>query len=131
MITVPAAAGQQIRVSEFIGEFLGAIRCPKRVRLHVGIAVDEIFSNIVRHVRGKETVTVLIHEEEDPRAVGITFADTGIPFDPLTAAEPDVKAPAQKRQIGGLGLFMLKRIMDEVSYEYRDGQNILTVRKYL
>ncbi len=131
MIIVPASAQYQIRVSEFIGNFLGTIQCPKRDRLHVVIAVDEIFSNIVRHVRGEETVTVLIHEEEDPRAVEITFADTGIPFDPLSAAEPDVTAPAQKRQIGGLGLFMLKRIMDEVFYEYRDEKNILTVRKYL
>ena len=59
----------------------------------------------------------------------LVFADSGIPYDPLKKEDPDVTLPARERQIGGLGIFMTKRIMDETEYEYRDGKNILTLRK--
>ena len=61
----------------------------------------------------------------------IVFKDHGIPYNPLEKADPDVTLPAHKRKIGGLGIFMVKKVMDELSYEYKDGQNIMTIRKYL
>lgn len=130
-ITVPAALPQLVRISGFIGKYLDEIQCPEKARIYFRIAVDEVFSNIVRHSDAKkgDTVTVLVRTEEDPLSVVIMFRDEGPRFDPLAAAEPDVTASARKRRVGGLGLFMLKRIMDEVTYEYRDEQNILTIRK--
>lgn len=59
----------------------------------------------------------------------ITFIDNGVPFDPLKADDPDITLSAQERQIGGLGIYMVKQSMDEISYEYRNGQNILTIKK--
>ena len=71
------------------------------------------------------TITLL------PLAVRITFIDHGKPYDPLAKADPDVTLSAEDRQIGGLGIFMVKKTMDDVQYEYKDGQNILTVEKRL
>jgi anti-sigma regulatory factor (Ser/Thr protein kinase) len=63
--------------------------------------------------------------------VDITFIDNGIPYDPLAKADPDVTLSAEERQIGGLGIFMVKKSMDDVKYEYLDGHNILTLKKGL
>ncbi len=130
-IAVPAELSQLKQLSDFIGEFLDHVPCPGKSMVHIRIAVDEIFSNIARHSETGDTVSVTVRTDTDPRAVVITFADGTDRFDPLAAAAPDVTVPAGKRKIGGLGLFMLKKLMDEVSYEYRDSQNVLTIRKYL
>ena len=68
---------------------------------------------------------------EDPVSVTITFMDHGKPYDPLSRSDPDVTLSAEEREIGGLGVFITKKVTDEVVYEYRDGQNILTLRKNL
>ena len=68
---------------------------------------------------------------DDPVSVAITFLDHGTPYDPLAKKDPDIHLPADERDIGGLGIFMTKKLMDDVAYEYRDGQNILTLRKNL
>ena len=130
-MTVPAALPELERVQYFIGETLDGLHCSDKARMQIRIAVDEIFSNIVRHsdaLKG-DTVKVILHAEEETRTAEITFMDGSPRFDPLSAAEPDLTAPARKRAVGGLGLFMLKRMMDDASYEYRDGMNILTIRK--
>ena len=64
-----------------------------------------------------------------PISVIITFIDRGVPYDPLKKDDPDVTLSAEERAIGGLGIFMVKKTMDEITYEYRDGQNILRIRK--
>ena len=61
----------------------------------------------------------------------ITFIDRGVPYDPLNNATPDINLPAEDREIGGLGIFLTKKVMDDVSYEYKDGQNILMLKKQL
>ena len=68
--------------------------------------------------------------ENDPAGISITFTDSGKPYDPLKKEDPDITLSAEERNIGGLGIFMTKKIMDSVEYEYRDGQNNLTLRKY-
>ena len=55
--------------------------------------------------------------------------DNGVPYDPLAAKDPDTTLSAEERQIGGLGIYMVKKSMDEISYEYQDGKNILKIRK--
>ena len=72
-----------------------------------------------------------VETEQDPRIVVITFIDGGIPYDPLMAADPDVTQSAQERQLGGLGIYMVKKSMDAITYEYKDGKNILTIKKKL
>ncbi len=72
-----------------------------------------------------------VEVSEDPVTVTITFLDHGVPFDPLAKADPDLSLDAEERQIGGLGIFLTRQIMDDVAYAYKNGQNILTLKKKL
>ena len=103
--------------------------CPAAVKTKLMIAVDEIVSNIV-HYSGASDFTVEIDFPENPDAVKISFSDAGKAFDPLTEAKAaDVTASLEDRQVGGLGMFMVKKIMDDVDYVHENGRNVLTVRK--
>ena len=97
------------------------------------IATEEIFANIANYAYedGEGDVLVKISLEEDPKAMTICFIDSGIPYDPLAKPDPDIELSAAKRQIGGLGIFMVKQSMDEMHYERSDGHNILTIKKVL
>ncbi len=120
-------------VQAFVGERLEAADCPPKAKMQIDLAVEEIFVNIASYAYspGKGSATVRVEVSKEPVAVTITFVDHGVPYDPLAREDPDVKLSAGERQIGGLGIFMTKQIMDDVSYEYRDGQNILTLKKNL
>ena len=130
-ITVPATLENVETVTEFVNEQLNALRCPMPIRTQVDIAIDEVFSNIVRYAYspGEGPATVRVDAAEEPRRVVITFIDQGKPYNPLTTAAPDTTLSAKQRRIGGLCIYMVKKTMDEVAYEYRDGMNILTIRK--
>ena len=132
-ITVPATLENVETVTEFVNEQLNALCCPLPVRTQVDIAIDEVFSNIVRYAYSPEegTATVRVDIAEDPLSVIIAFIDCGKPYNPLTATAPDTTLTAKQRRIGGLGVFMVKKTMDDTAYEYRDGMNILTIRKKL
>ena len=80
---------------------------------------------------GTGIATVCIEIVDDLPVATIAFSDSGVPFDPLKKADPDVTLPAEEREIGGLDIFMTKKTMDEVRYEYKDGQNRLTLVKKL
>ena len=67
--------------------------------------------------------------KDDPKEVNITIADSGVPYDPLSREDPDITLSADEREIGGLGVFMVKEVMDDVRYEYKDGMNVLTLKK--
>ena len=120
-------------VQSFVERLLEEADCPVKAQMQIGVAVEEIFINIANYAyapdKGKATVCVEVSEE--PVTVTITFVDHGVPYDPLAKADPDVTLPAVEREIGGLGIFMTKNLMDDVTYEYRDGKNILTLKKNL
>ena len=101
--------------------------------MEIDVAAEEIFVNIANYAyapkEGKASVRVQV--SEDPAEVTISFADSGTPYNPLEKEDPDVTLSAEEREIGGLGIYMTKEFMDHVSYEYRDGKNILTMRKKL
>ncbi len=120
-------------VTDFIDEQLEALDCPVKTQSQIDIAVDELFSNIAYYAYDSGAGPVIIRMEvlNDPRAVAITFIDRGIPYNPLTREDPDVTLSAEERKIGGLGIYMVKKSMEEVSYDYRDGQNILTIKKII
>jgi anti-sigma regulatory factor (Ser/Thr protein kinase) len=132
-ITVRAAHDQVRIVTDFVNRHLVKLGCSEHTRVQVDVAIDEIFSNIARYAYRPGTggaATVRVEVGENPLSVIITFIDRGVAFDPLAHEQPDTtKLPAHKRPVGGLGLFMVKKTMDNISYEYRDGQNILTIRK--
>ena len=117
----------------FLEAELDALGCPRRTKMQIDIAVDELYSNIANYAYAGEKgpVTVGIELLQDPPAVRISFRDRGMPFNPLERRDPDITLPAAQRKIGGLGIFVVKKSMDEVRYEYRNGENILTIRKNL
>ena len=100
--------------------------------MQVGIAIEEIFVNIVNYAYAPGTTgdaKIQIEFDRDSRMFSITFADSGVPYNPLEKKDPDVTLSAEERAIGGLGIYMTKKIMDDITYEYRDGQNVLTLKK--
>ena len=132
-LTMPATIDNIAPVTDFVNHRLAALDCPSQVRIQLDVAIDEIFGNIARYAYTPEvgTATVRMEVEEDPLAVVLTFMDRGKPYDPLAAPPPDVTLSAKERRIGGLGVFIVKKKMDSMHYEYRDGMNVLTVRKVL
>ena len=118
-------------VTAWVDEQLEALDCPMKAQMQIDIAIDELFSNIARYAYNPETgpATVRVEVVENPMAVVITFIDKGIPYDPLKQEDPNTHLPAEEREIGGLGIFMVKKTMDDINYEYKDGQNILTLKK--
>ena len=120
-------------VLAFVDEQLEAADCPMKIQMQIDIAVEEIFVNIANYAYAPEigTATVRVEVLGDPPAVDITFIDGGVPYDPLAKDDPDVTLSAEERQIGGLGIFMVKKSMDDVKYTYLDGHNILTIKKGL
>ncbi len=117
----------------FVESFLEKIDCPMKTLMQVNVAVDEIFTNISSYAyrSGSGDAKLRMELLKDPRAVLLTFTDNGIPYNPLAKEDPDVTLSADKRQIGGLGIFMAKKLMDDIEYEYRDGKNILRMKKNL
>lgn len=130
-MTIIAAVENIDQVTDFINAELEELNCPMRARVQIDVAIDELFGNIARYAYPPEggDATVRIEVEEDPLAVIITFIDSGKQFDPLHREDPDVSLDAQDRQIGGLGIFVVKKTMDAIDYEYKDGHNILKIRK--
>lgn len=130
-LTLDAIAENIPVVTAWVDEQLKQLNCPMKVQMQIDIAIDELFSNIAFYAYKSKagSATVRFELEENPKAVLITFIDQGIPYDPLTKADPNTKLPIEERETGGLGIFMVKKTMDEVSYEYKDGQNILTIKK--
>jgi anti-sigma regulatory factor (Ser/Thr protein kinase) len=102
-----------------------------KAQFQIDVAIDELFTNIATYAYGDSTgnVTVRLDTQEDPRAVLITFIDNGVPYNPLEQEEPDITLAAEDRPIGGLGIFVVKKTMDDMSYDYKDGQNILRIKK--
>lgn len=118
-------------VMKFVDSTLEAIGCSMKAQMQIDIAVEEIFVNIAHYAYApnKGNAIVRIEVVEDPLEVIITFIDNGVPYDPLAKEDPDITLSAEERQIGGLGIFMTKQSMDGVEYEYKDGHNILKLRK--
>lgn len=119
------------QVMEFLEGCLEEADCPLKTMMQISIAVEEVFVNIASYAYAPETGDAVIHVETDPDAdmVRIILEDWGVPYDPMSREDPDVTLSAEDRQIGGLGIYMVKQSMDNVEYEYKDGKNILTLEK--
>ena len=132
-LTITATVENIEAVTDFVNEQLEAYDCPMKAQMQIDIAIDELFGNIAHYAYNPDVgeATVKVEVIEDPMSVIITFIDNGVPYDPLKKADPDTSLSADEREIGGLGIFMVKKTMDEVSYEYKDGQNILKIKKNL
>ncbi len=132
-VTVAAAIENISSVTGFVDDFLDTQECSRKAKMQINIAIDEIFSNISYYAYQNETgqVTMKVEMQENPKAVCITFIDCGIPYNPLEKEDPDITLSIEEREIGGLGIYMVKKNMDEMEYEYSEGKNILVLKKYL
>lgn len=132
-LTVDAVLDSIPVITDFVDSQLEQFGCPMKAQAQIDIAIDELFSNIVHYAYHPEVgpATVRVEVLEDPLSVVITFIDQGVPYDPLSRADPDVTLSAEKREIGGLGIYIVKKNMNEITYEYKDGRNILRIRKEL
>ncbi len=132
-LTLEAALENLERATAFLDGELEAIGCPLKAQLQLDVALEELFVNVARYAYapGTGSVTVRILPEKDPKRVTVTLIDSGVPYDPLAKADPDVTLSAEERQIGGLGIYMVKKSVDAMNYEYRDGRNILRIVKKL
>ena len=132
-LTIAATVENIGIVTDFVNEQLEALDCPMKAQMQIDIAIDELFGNIAYYAYNPDIgeATVRVEVTEDPLAVVITFIDNGVPYDPLAKADPDTTLSAEEREIGGLGIYMVKKTMDDITYEYKDGQNILATKKNL
>ncbi len=118
-------------ITEFVETELRKLGCTNKIIIQYNIAIDEIVSNIVRHGYKGTTgpVTVEVSKRDDTNTIGVRFIDEGIPYNPLIKEDPNVKLSAEERRIGGLGIFIVKKTMDDVKYKYQNDQNMLTLIK--
>ena len=119
------------QVLAFVDEELEKYECGMKTQMQIDIAVEEIFVNIAHYAYNPAVGKATIRIEVTDGTVSLTFIDNGVPYDPLAKEDPDITLSAEERQIGGLGIFMVKKSMDDVKYEYKDGSNILTLSKDL
>ena len=132
-LEVKASVTNLNTVLQFIDTQLEATNCSAKMQMQIDLAVEEIFVNIANYAYSPKTGSALIKVEitQDSPAIRITFIDSGIPYDPLTKDDPDITLPSDKRAIGGLGIFLVKKIMDTIHYQYIHGKNTLTIIKKL
>ena len=132
-LTVTAKTENIEKIVSFVNEQLAAYQCPKKAQMQIDVAIDELFGNIAHYAYnpGEGPATVRVEVIENPLSVILTFIDNGVPYNPLEKSDPDTSLSAEEREIGGLGIYMVKKTMDEIVYEYKNGQNILKVKKNL
>lgn len=118
-------------VLAFLDEELEALECDMKTVFALDLSVEEIFINIASYAygEGEGEAEMSLDLSEADNMLTITFRDSGFPYDPLSREDPDVTLSLEERKIGGLGIFMVKKNVDEMSYEYKDGKNVLTLRK--
>jgi serine phosphatase RsbU (regulator of sigma subunit) len=129
--TFPAKTEALLDVLAFVEQALEKHECPMKIQTAICVAIEEVFVNVAHYAYGdgEGDVTLTIDFEEENRNVIIQMTDKGVAFDPLKKPDPDITLSAEEREIGGLGIFITKKTMDLVTYAYKNGENILTMRK--
>jgi anti-sigma regulatory factor (Ser/Thr protein kinase) len=128
-LVVSASMAEMGRVTDFVESSVKAAGGRSGDLDKLLVAVDELFSNIARYAYGDSGGECEVDLEIYDGVASIRFIDGGSPYNPLLKKDPDITLSAEKREIGGLGIYMVKKSMDAVEYEHRDGKNILTIRK--
>ena len=123
-ISVVPNADSRVAVGAFADSLSKKLEIVPKIANKINIVFDEIFANIVNY--SKATLATVFYSIENGK-LRITFTDNGIAYNPLKATEPDTTLSAEEREIGGLGIFMVKKMTDSMEYEYKDGKNILTL----
>ena len=132
-LTVDATLDNLDTVVGFVEDTLGMTSCPMKLCMQMVLCMEELFVNVANYAYEGTTGTCTIYLEtqhtDEEGKVTITLEDYGRPFNPLEKEDPDITLSADERQIGGLGIFMVKKSMDTVSYNYENEKNRLTLEK--
>ena len=132
-LTIKASLDNLAAVMAFVDAELEELDCSMKTQYQIDVAVDELFSNISQYAYtpNEGSATLRLESDREAGVISITFIDSGVPFNPLLKKDPDVTQSVEDREIGGLGIFIVKKSMDAMHYEYRNGQNILSIKKKL
>lgn len=125
----PAAIENLDDVNDFLDLEFERNNVSLKTALQIKVAMEEIFVNIAHYAYEEKKGDVKVELNIDPEGITLRFSDSGTPFDPLAKPDPDITLSAEERPVGGLGIFMVKKTMDQVSYKYQDGKNVLTIFK--
>ena len=129
--TFPAKTEALSDVLGFVEQTLEEFACPMKIQMAVCVAIEEVFVNVAHYAypNSEGSMSLGIGFDEESRTVTFCMTDRGVPFDPLKKPDPDITLSAEERDIGGLGIFITKKTMDQVTYAYENGENILTMIK--
>jgi serine/threonine-protein kinase RsbW len=128
-LQVEAKVEQLARIREFIADAMRAFGLDDRKSFEVQLAVDEACANIMHYAYSEAGGVIELSCERRNDAVRVIIKDQGKPFDPTAVPPPDLDADVEDRAVGGLGIYFMRRMMDEVSYKFRNGENVLTMVK--
>lgn len=117
-------------LTAFVEGILAPMDGSMKSQMQINIAIDEIYSNIVKF-SGATEVTLIVEIRKATMMARLTFIDNGKPYDPIKQADPDISLPAEEREIGGLGIFIVKKTMDSVCYRRNGDKNELAITKTL
>lgn len=115
--------------TDFINAFMEAADIEMKTIMQIDVAFEEMFVNVAHYAYEGDSGDVAVRIEKTDAGVEVTLADSGIRYNPLEKTDPDITLNAEERPIGGLGIFMVKKMMDDVRYEYKDQKNIFTFVK--
>jgi anti-sigma regulatory factor (Ser/Thr protein kinase) len=132
-ITVPAKIENLDKVLNFVNKQLSSVDYNMKARLQLELSVEEAYINISKYAYESEVgkVEICCTMEEDPLQIKIRFIDSGIPYNPLENEDPDIYLGTEEKMPGGLGIFLIKKNVNNIGYEYQNGKNILTIQKKL
>ena len=130
-ITVPARLDRLESVLNFAGSLMTRAGMDKKQQSNIMIAVEEIFVNIATYAYPSGEGEVMFKMAFPPGKVALEFADSGIPYNPLVKEDPDTSLSVEDREAGGLGIYMVKNMMDSMEYRYEENKNILVLEKRL
>ena len=132
-LVVEAKVENLTMVNEFVEELLQPLNCSIKVQMQLELAVEEIFVNIAHYAYGEKTGKAFITGRilEEPLRLELVFMDEGIPYDPLAREDPNLEQKMEDRAIGGLGIYLVKKNVEEIAYSHQEGKNMLTLCKYI
>ena len=132
-LVLEAKVENLVAVNEFVDEILQPLNCSMKIQMQLELAVEEIFVNIANYAYGESTGKAFITGRilENPLRLELVFMDEGTPYNPLARTDPDLEQKMEDRAIGGLGIYLVKKNVEEITYSYQEGKNVLTLCKHI